>query len=418
MTMMRLLGGMFMSYGSKSYTLVRPSSNVTLTVLCSLHIARTHIRASNPSLYLSTAARLRADGASTGADDEYMVPFQPESMNLFQALQFDHSFKGKQAPVLSAARLLKHTPAGAAVREQPRPLKNLMRTLHRLVPAVNTRLKCTSIGGGQSKTRGTTRILACVQVEVSPAMATAAEEATVELETVKVDLENGQALAVPGIPLPRRCVQHDLLSFVYDLAPDDSIQGWRTASHDKSAHAHVLSLDLTASVRSPGDDYKESRKILTRWRTTLDLSPLYQQPPLPLVAVVHSGDGTTQLAHTYLVTISTADVQARPEGTLVFTISVSNTTSSPARSIRVKVEPLIGAADEEPDLIALKPSITTYTLTPGGSATRRLEFKILGEGLLKPPPLRIVEINDQGREEVETSVEIPASKLPDVFIRA
>ena len=110
--------------------------------------ARTNIRTTNPSLYLSATAKLKSTSMDIeDTEEEYMTPYKADSVNLFHALQHDPSFKGRKPPVLSAARLSKHTPSAAATKEQPRPLKNLTRTLHPLLPVVNTRLRSNKLGG-------------------------------------------------------------------------------------------------------------------------------------------------------------------------------------------------------------------------------------------------------------------------------
>lgn len=362
-------------------------------------IARTQIRSHNPSLYLSTAARLRPSSYVDDPNDEYITPFQAESVNLFHSLQFDPSFKDKKPPVLSAARLSKHTPAGAAVREQPRPLKNLTRTLHKLLPAVNTRLRCTRIGGGLGKASRPPRILASIEVESAPASSTTTLDATIELETVDVSLSNGKAAPIPGIDLPRTCCQGDLLSFVYDLSPDTDTTPLPPTSR-AATQTHVLNLDLTAKINS----HQDRRKISTKWRTTLDLSPLY--PPS------RPAKGTAN-AHPMLITIHSPPAPIRASEMLTWTVTITNNTSNPGRALRAKIEPLI---NDSSALVASKPYVITHALPAGSSTTQRLEFRVLGEGILTPSPVRVVEIDDTGKEVEGSVVTVEGDMMPEVVV--
>ena len=354
--------------------------------------------------------KLRPENESADPDDPYLTPFEPESFNLFDALHYDPSFKGKKAPVLSAVRLSKHTPTGAAVREQTRPLKNLTRTLHKLVPAVDTRLRCTRLGGAGKTGTKATKILAQIEVETAPTISTLGEDTSLYLEKMTLDLEHGQANPVPGIDLPRLCAARDILSFVYDLVPDQSNQTLRVRRQGKDSQRHILSLNLQANVQPVDEPSKDQHKIMTKWRTTLDLSPLYDSNPDGFDHALQDS------VHPLLISIQGSKGPIRVDEELTWMVSVSNTSDSPARLIRAKIEPLFEQPDEKPGIISMKPYLTTHKLPPGSSTTVRLEFKVLGVGVLTACPLRVVELDEDGHEVEGTSTTIPPKNLPDVVV--
>ena len=334
-----------------------------------------------------------------------MTPFEPQSPNLFHALQFDPSFKGKTPPVLTAARLEKSTPAAAAVREQPRPLKNMTRTLHKIIPAVSTRLKCIKVGGAKDRASPPGTVLACVKIAFGDL-----DDAIIEVEKMDVLLEKGEAKLYPGMTLPRTCRMHDVLSFVYHLTPDDSALGpSASAIKEGAAKKHSLSLELNAKIQQPAMDWSEDdgaageeRAIVTKWRTIVDFTPLSARLLGPAKA------------YPLTINVKSASAPVPTSEKLTWTVTLSNTTA-PGRSIRAKVEPLLDHKGEPVDIIALKPYVTTPTLGPGSSATLSIDFKILRAGPLKTCPLRIVEIDENRQEVKDRSVIMPPEKLPTVI---
>ena len=399
----------YMYSGSKNYTSVR------FHVLFSRRLwadyllvrsARAQIRSHNPSLYLSCAAKIRPFSTIQDSNDEYLTAFQPESVNLFYSLQYDPSFKGKKPPILSAARLSKHTPAGAAVKEQARPLKNLTRTLHKLIPAVTTRLKCTRLGGGAGKATRPTRILACIEAEIDSVFPV--DEMTMEVQRIDVSLEDGEAVPIPSASLPITTRAGDLISFVYDLSLDHNTTSLRNSSGD-SSRRHTLDLEFSGRVVARHEDITESRQIFTKWRTSLDLAPLYALVKPPSVTASPEQSSAQPL----LIAVESATGLTRHADTILWTIAVTNTTSVPARPIRAKIEQLIG--NESTTLVALKPYITTHMLAPSSSTTMRLEFRILGQGLVSPGRLRVTEVDEKGLEKEGSACEVAAPLLPDAI---
>lgn len=331
------------------------------------------------------------------------TPYQAESVNLFQALQHDPAFKGKKPPVLSAARLSKYTPAGAAVREQPRPLKNLTRTLHRLLPVVNTRLRCTKLGGSTSKASGPARILASIEVEMSPASGLPVDQPVIKLEKLHMALERGDAKPILSVALPHTCYSGDVINFVYDMVPDEQEQDSEQDTQNGSTMRHALRLQLDAIVgRSPQEE-KHSQTISTSWRTTLNLSPLYktsQAPKTPLTVTVESETrGPTKAG-----------------STIKWNVLLSNNTSSMSapRSMRFKVIPLLD--NNEQDMISVKPYTTSPIIKAGGSGTVVVELQPLRDGVLTPPTLQLTEIDEKGQDVKGLKATISAEKLPDVVV--
>ena len=326
-----------------------------------------------------------------------MVPYQAESVNLFHALQHDPSFVGRQPPILSAARLAKHTPPGPATRDQPRPLKNLTRTLHRLLPVVNTRLRCTKLGGSPHKASSPTKILASISVELSPGSSIPLDEPRIHLDRLDVSLQRGEACPIPGVELPRPSYPGDVISFVYDLLPNAELREAEPDNSSSSRRPHTLNLTLHARINPPSTDLANSLIILTTWRTTLDLSPLYKPFPKPPTQPV-------------TITIESAPGPVKLNSALKWTISVANTSTSPPRSMRLKLIPALG---DSPNLIALQPYLMTPELKSGTSTTLELEFLVVEEGALTPPELRVVEIDDRGEKVEGVDAVIREGQLPN-----
>lgn len=437
-----------------------PSRSIFVLYKVSVHIARTRLQQtthpsspSPPSAYLSCTVLLSpAPRSPSDLTDPILPRNQATSHNVLSALQHDPTFASNNltAPVLTAARLTKHTPPGDLFSpiDDSRPLKNVARRLMRLIPAVGTRLRVSRVGGSVS----VARVLAGIDVDISPALLTSrdteqddkdpeSEEDTVTLESIDVTLSHGTAVSLTHCndkqkdvaSLPRTCKARDILSLVYDLTPSPTYTADSSNDTPATTHKHTLYFRLTASITtnsSPTETktrtkMKVERPLLTHWRTTLDLALLHRK----LAPLALSPAAPKKPYSNHLVTVTvTAPERTRVGATLTWNVLVVNRA---ARPLRVAVLPLMSppyvvdhmydrddvptqedddgavlrhgserkqrGGDRTPDMIPLTPELRFPPLEPGTSAEGSLRFWITRVGALERCGVRVVEVDEGGR---------------------
>ena len=244
-------------------------------------------------------------------------------------------------------------------------------------------------------------MLASLDVEMSTASGLPIDQPLIQLEKMDVELENGEARALPSVDLPRKCYAGDLISFVYDLIPDEEMKAMDV--DDSATLGQAITLGLDARIVTDENGRSDERLISASLRTILDLSALYRPSRSKL--------------KTYPITVTIESVSKDPlrvDEILKWTLVVSNTTASPPRALRLKIVPMLEDSVDGPDVVAVKPWVTTPVLRPGSSTTLLLEFKMLREGILRAAPLRLIEIDGNGHEIKGISSTIGKEHLPEV----
>ncbi|KAI9728649.1 MAG: hypothetical protein M1828_002755 [Chrysothrix sp. TS-e1954] len=416
-----------------------------------VHITRADVHSSDPSIYCAASMRLRRAPNTTlqDSDDEYLESGVPASTNLLAALQDIPEYR-RHPPTLTVARLSKVVPAGTALRDQTKVLRNSTRRQFPLRPAVDTKILFQKVGTSPSRVK----MLASLNVEISPYVD------RLDLEDVGLDLLKGLARLVgapPSLRLPLTCRGRDSLSFVYDLLPKpkkgNTMDGLQPIPH-------TVTLNLKAFVHLSGpDDQDEDLSVPIRiaWRTSVDLTPLTR--PLRL-----SGSPTTlntsdtgpssspEQSHprsmssvysSYLVTLtisgpSTSYLRGPPiqwslllanrstKRTLnlaLIPLTTHPPPSAPSRdpaastikghkhkatlSASLFAAPNAGTTASSsnatanapphpqpaPDLIPLTPDIRIGPLSPGQSTTAEMKFLPLKSGVLRVRAIRIVDLD-------------------------
>ncbi|KAL9056884.1 MAG: hypothetical protein Q9162_002655 [Coniocarpon cinnabarinum] len=368
-----------------------------------MHIARTNIQTRNPSLYLSAVAKLKDQASFDEEEEESMKPYEAASVNLLHALRHDPAFNGKKPPVLSAARLSKHVPAGSALREQPRPLKNLTRTLHRLVPLLNTRLRCTKLGQHTSVVEGCRKTLASIDVEIPLDINLPSDEPLLKLAKMQVSLTQGEVIALPGLTLPILCRKGDRFSFVFELTTQDGSHQF-AITQDHGKQGTLMNFVLEAQVQPRDNGGGPTNIISTSWQSSVDISGL---GPPSLAPPSHSE---------LTITVKPASFGPIPVGALFnYDALLRNNTSNPRRAMRLKLIPAIQNSMQGPDVVSTKPYLVTPTIKPNTSFTVQFEFKALREGLLSASPLQIVEVDQDGQDVNGVKAVIPPERFPDII---
>ncbi|KAI9670617.1 MAG: hypothetical protein M1831_005837 [Alyxoria varia] len=387
-----------------------------------VHLARTRIHSTNPSLYFSCSASLRqtsTDPLPGNPQDPYLPSLTPESTNLFESLSSDPSFKGAP-PILTAARLTKHAPAGGVAKELGRPLRNAHRTLMRIVPGVVGRVKCARVGGG-SGVASVSKVLAYVEVETSPYIGTG----VLRLDNLNLKLSGGgQAKLVTadtadGEPRAdarlesRQCKAREKVSFVYDLVagPTTGSSARNRAERPQSVeasgstHNHALSLHVEASVlplsinnpNSDNDSGSDSgsdegserdqkaqdphnlhpRHITTQTRSTIDLLDLQRRhqptPGLTNATNTTAGPPFQPFDHPLTLTISTVGpplVRMPPlhlsnsARNAQFTLSILALSNSIDKTVRIAVEPLLRPSTGREEVGKDGKTVSVVPMTP------------------------------------------------------